>query len=708
MLEFRNKDNAVINANYKPADKLQNDRKSVYKRYHDMRNSRQDYNGANLEEIWNKSQRQYELWRPARSADDWQSNIVPPFTTSLVEKALAEIVDQVIRPTIVPRGPEDVQKAKLLNHIVDYTWEIGDGDLELYHAIKQALIFGKTIWQEDFFLDKREVKVMKKFDPENAKEEYVKKNIYDFNNVYGETVNLFDFYIDPSARTINRGKYKANDAIRRYIMDYDTFMERFKDGPWDQFGATRHVRPGGDTNYYQFYTPPQNTNREDDVEVLFYWGRRPDKLIIVANDVVIRDGPNPYNHKQLPFAEGSDVPLLSQFYSMGEPRLLESVQDELNTLRRMRIDRQHLDIWKMFLVSNRETLDEDDAIVRPSRFMFVEDTASVKALEYGDINPSAYREEELLKMDGREVTGVLSPQPTSTATEAAIHKESTMRALRLKIWLMSRELVTNIIRLRVPNIVQFYTVPMVEEIVGKQKVAKYRSIRTTDVKIENTRTGEIIEKDRKGEHFFEVKPEMITPQYGGYDLKLGAEPSLPISKPLLQQKTNELMQHPVIAAAVEQGIYDLGKVSDLMMDVNEYDPEKLKPQMEGEEPEQFLDTEQIFELANRENEIITKGKRVPPTAYAPRQHTEIHLAYMESEEFKRAAANEEILQNMAYHILGEEKAQQMREGGMANGQLPQQGQQGPPGQVPQGIEAGQAKATSPARMQGAEGVPPVV
>lgn len=33
---------------------------------------------------------------------------------------------------------------------------------------------------------------------------------------------------------------------------------------------------------------------------------------------------------------------------------LESIQDEINTLRRMVIDRNHLDIDKMFLVSNEK------------------------------------------------------------------------------------------------------------------------------------------------------------------------------------------------------------------------------------------------------------------------------------------------------------------------------------------------------------------
>jgi hypothetical protein len=89
----------------------------------------------------------------------------------------------------------------------------------------------------------------------------------------------------------------------------------------------------------------------------------------MANDVVIYNGPNPYNHKQLPFAAASDVTRLRGFWARGESQLLESIQDELTTTRRMRLDRNYMDIFKMFLVSESENLDDDDAIVAPSRFL---------------------------------------------------------------------------------------------------------------------------------------------------------------------------------------------------------------------------------------------------------------------------------------------------------------------------------------------------
>src|SRR4030043_1076462 len=105
-IDFRENNKAKINSVYKPPEKIQKDRKIVYERYSEMKNGRKTSNGENLEEKWNGWMRMYEAWRPPRKADDWQSIIVPPFTTAIVERALAEIVDQTIQPKIGVRAPE--------------------------------------------------------------------------------------------------------------------------------------------------------------------------------------------------------------------------------------------------------------------------------------------------------------------------------------------------------------------------------------------------------------------------------------------------------------------------------------------------------------------------------------------------------------------------------------------------------------------------
>src|SRR3990167_5403105 len=408
--------NAEIRAAYKPSEKEHGLLRFVYQRYSDMKATR-----SKFEPIWDRHEKQWEAWRPPKNINDWQSNIVPPFTTSIVEAELSELIDQTLRPKASARGPEDKPKATVINHVMEYTWEVGDGDID----------------------------------------------------VYMEAVKLQDFFIDESARSINRGPYKANDCIRRYILDFEKFKTVYKGKIFDPLDNAKYVKPGGDTNYYEFYQPPKGINQKE-IEVLWYWSRNPDKLVITANDVVLRNSPNPYNHKQLPFAQALDVMRPHQFYHKGEPELLESIQDELTTIRRQRIDRSHLDIEKVFLVSNREVLTDQDLITAPHKPIYVDDPmGSIKPLEYSATPQSAYLEEDRLKEDGERVTGMdvrsQSVRASGSATEAAILKEATLRRLRLKIWLLSRTLLMEQSRLRVANIIQHYSQPKLQSILGAKE-----------------------------------------------------------------------------------------------------------------------------------------------------------------------------------------------------------------------------------------------
>src|SRR3990167_3813233 len=114
-LEFRDNEKAKINTKYKPPDKIQEYRKKTYLRYAYMKQGRQ-INGQSIEPLWDRWEKQYESWRPNKSADDWQSNITPPFTTTIVERSLGEIIDQTLQPNVIPRGAEDAVRAKVINY----------------------------------------------------------------------------------------------------------------------------------------------------------------------------------------------------------------------------------------------------------------------------------------------------------------------------------------------------------------------------------------------------------------------------------------------------------------------------------------------------------------------------------------------------------------------------------------------------------------
>ena len=722
-----------ITSSYAPKGKEEKLLRRVYDRYEMMKKGKQR---QDAQKVWKKAKEQWEALRTERGADDWQSNHYVPITTAVVETALSEVIDQSPKPMILPRGSEDAPKATVMNHVFEYTWDVSDSDLEFEEIVHDAFIYGTGIGQEYFYKDIRMIR--KTVDSEETE-------ATDYEDCYLEAVPLEDFYVDENARGF-RGPYGARDCIRKYSMHIDDFRNFFKGKTWDPLGNAKYVKPGGDIEYYTYYKPEIEVYGDKQVCVLWYWSVKPDDwLIIVANDVIVFMGPNPYKHKQLPFSRAIDVKRTHHFYGKGEAELLESIQDEVNTLRRMIIDRNHLDIDKMFLGSSRLNLSDEDVITRPHGFIPVEDPALIKAVEYGDIPRSVELSLQHLEDDGTIVTGINPRQQslptTGTATEAAILKESTLKRIRLKVRRLEREFLTRVARLRVANILQFYSQPKLEKIVGEGMKVQYeaeiaeleargiketrnlvktgkdlfkksfRTIRMEDKEIDFDEKGSMLEKNKPGVNFFELKPEYFMPNEGGYDIKFSAGSTLPISEPLMQSKATEMYDR-LIQLAIGGVGYDPVKLGDLLLKVNHFNPSDfhVQQQAEGEDTARI---QNAIELASIENNIMMEtGAPVPQAAngtpYAPALHTRVHIEFTSSEPFQALEKTNPRVQIMIDHIVGEIAAQSTRAGQETPGQG--QGTPGgngiaPPQQSPVG---GTMQDIAPGQITGGGQAPPAI
>lgn len=659
---------------YNPSGDERQTLKHVYDRYYKMKDNRTFNNYGNWEDRWDNWEKQWMAWRPPKDTNDWQSDIFIPITTSTVEAILSEVVDQELIPWVVERGAEDSAKAKVMNAILKASWENAKSNVALHDIMKDALIFGTGIGQEYYWRQPRIIK------NQNGKD----VSVFDYDDVYLEPVRLWDFFIDERARSFT-GPYGAQDCIRRYIMDYDDFRTFFSGPIWDNMGNAEKVRPGGDINYYEFFKPPERMEKSHEVEVLWYWNKPDDLLCIVANEVAVTLKPNPYRHKQLPFVRAVDIKVPYQFYGKGEAELLVSIQEELNTLRRMVIDRNHLDIDKPVFVSDTLTIEDEDTIVRPHGAIPVGDVNAIKFPEYSDIQQSIFKSLDMLNDDRIRITGMderLQGLATGgTATEAAILKEATLKRIAMKLWHIKNDTLIDIGRLRVENIMQFYSQPKLQEIVddkdlakaeaqksvvnvdGKKYSADYRTIRLKDEKLtENDITKEPKLEKTKGYSFFTATPSLFLPERGGYDISFKATIDIPLSKPLQQQKTDEMYDRLSRNPAVDQW-----KLAEAELKSRDFDPDEFKKQ----EAPQTADSQtgimlkKMVDLAGMENSEMMKGKPIPPTAYASVVHTQIHVQFMLSDAFKKDA-NNKVVQLFTNHVVGEIAAQHQRQGMTGN------------------------------------------
>jgi len=698
-----------IRTDYNPSEAERETIKFVYNRKFDMESSPDRQDAMKDADKWEKQYEGRMGWKAKDSQkEEWQSRHTVPLSLSIVETALSELTEQNMRPLVLPRGTEDEAKARVMQRIFDYSWEVSDSDMLTYEALKDALMFGTAITQEYYLKDMKKIT-----DTKDGKES--ERTVAEYDDVMGEIVKLQDFYVDEKARGFT-GSFAVRDCIRRYIQNVDDIKLFFDNDTWNKLGNVKYVKAGGDTNYYEFYQPPQGINTDKECEVLWYWARSPrDRLVIVANDVLLFDGSNPYKHKQLPFVRWIDIKRTHRFYGKGECELLESIQDESDTMRRMLIDRAHLDIDKMFLVSDRLAFSDEDLMARPHGMIPVGDVNSAKPVEYGDVPRSVEVQLQHLSDDGIISTGInpraqALPQ-AGTATEAAMLKEATLKRLRLKVWLMKRESLIRLARLRTSNILQFYPQPKMEKIIGDRQTQAYEAeiaklknqgllvekgrdmfrmdFRTIPLENEtmnfDTKTGEPKLETKPGRDFFLARPEYYLPMArGGYDIKFDASSNLEISKPLMRTQGLELFDRLFMIAQTFPGSYDPVKLGDKTAQLYDYDPNALKPD-QAIQDEQSQRLEQMIELAGLENKQMMQGRPVPPTPFASPAHTRVHLEFMNSDEFQKQFPAEDPRTNIfTDHVVGEIMAQT----GRAQGS----GGQPPEGAVPE--ETGQPAASS--------------
>ena len=668
-----------IRAIYEPSKKEEEVRDMVYDRKIAMESSEKRQKALKDAE---QGRKQWEAIREEQNSDDWQSNHYVPLTTAVVETAVSEVINESPKPFILPRGYEDVAKARVMDQVYQYTWEVSYSDLALEDIVRDAFICGTAIGQEYYLRDQRVIQTTRKSDGT-----YETEDVVDYDDVMLDHVKLEDFYVDEQARGFF-GTYAARDCVRRYIMDIDSFKGFFKGPAWDPLDNAKYVFPGGDTNYYEKYRPPQGIDHSKQVEVLWYYSVKPkDWLIIVANDVIVVMGPNPYKHKQLPFARAIDIRRTHEFYGKGEPKLLESIQDEANTYRRMMLDRNHLDIDKMFYGSSRINLSDEDTIARPHGFIGGPEGADIKPVEYGDVPRSAEIQYKHLEDDSTIVTGI-NPRAqalpiSGTATEAAILKESTLKRLKLKVRRLNWEFLKRVAQLRVSNIIQYYNQPKLERIIGEEETLEYQNqikelekrgllekrddgvfqkkyrnmlLKGKEITIEN---GEPRVSDSTSEYnFFELEPKYFMPNKGGYDIKFEAGSSLPISKPLMQSKVQEMFDR--LIKIVDLAGYDYQKLGDMLMRVNDLNPADIKKELPMKS-DQEARLEMQVEMANMENKAMMGGKAIPGTPYVSPVHTLIHVKHTSSSQFQALPPNDPRVEIFNRHII-EELASQAERG----------------------------------------------
>lgn len=612
--DFLNKENTTIPDEKKATDHVELRLKS-------MKKARSAY-----ETIWTTNEQSYRV-EPGTvdekdDAESWRSTNTTPLTHGLVETAVSEFIDSEPDYEIASQKESEKDNVGIIKKIVEHTRYKGDYDYQKQISFRSIGIYGSTIWWEYYREDPRFIKTLKSFDDKTKKKTYEIAKTTEFNDCYGEWLSPWNFYPDENAKIMS----EANDCIRREVLNWSDFVRVYQDYPGFPL-----AKAGGNLDNNEAYPIEQGSNDEDRIEILHYYNKPYDIYWIDANGTLMNEFESslPDDHKELPFADGAYIKMPGHFWGIGMPQILAGTQAELDTIRRLRLDRSKLNISKVFLTSNREDLSDAEIAMSPGKRISVNDPAkSIMALEFSDTGASGYREEEALMNDARYATGVSDPSAANvtgaTATESAIVKEATLKRLRACLATNKTLFFERIGELRLANILQHYQDPIkVNKITGANGEEKweavYREVQTPDAEGKFSSIT-VKPEDLRGNFTFYVKPTTNIPL------------SFELEKEQKRQMFDRIVAIPVV---------DPEKAIRWLFDAHKDDADKVLMKGIGVPDE---------ELADSENARMMQGANIPPTLNAVPAHTQRHYKFIVENAWQ---IDQSVDQVISAHVNGE-------------------------------------------------------
>lgn len=382
----------------------------------------------------------------------WRSRIFVPYVYSTIQTMLSKMVANDPTIEFAPRNEESADKAKLMSKLFDYQWSKAGGFAKLVDWLLVTLLFGKGIVKIYWRFEKEEVQY-NKYELLGLRKTVGTKNKVLFDGPDFDVVDPLDLFIDPQAKTVNEAQWvihrtyptlenlkdtQTPDGKPLYNLPPDEEMMGTKQDPYYNEGMgdfkQRRARVTGPV-------PAVKDTTVDRVELLEHWTN--EEVVTVANKKhIIRREDNPFWDNRHPFVEMIDSPIPFDFYKMGTVEPIETLQHALNDTRNQRLDNVNLSLNRMWKVGKTGDVDEHELVSRPGGVIHVGQMDALEPFETPDVTQSSYREEEAIKYDIQQGTGISDfyakgvgndSVANRTATGAKLITEETNNRVKFKM-----------------------------------------------------------------------------------------------------------------------------------------------------------------------------------------------------------------------------------------------------------------------------------
>ena len=343
----------------------------------------------------------YRLWRFYKAKGSWVK-VFNPIGFSITIGLLSKLFVKTPRLTITSRLGRFRTVAKQIGALVEYQMNNPQSeepmDEEYISFLTEMLIAGTAVgkvgWDTEYITQFEEVPVTDEMgqpqldemgQPVTERQKIKKKG---FDDPIFEHIPIQNFYIEPGAKTIKDSKY----CIYEKFCSKDYLLEKQEQGYYqnvdDIESSTNKTDTTGIEQARGIYGKGNKSEKyKDKIQLLEYW--ESDRLIVVANGVVIKDEDNPYDHGKKPFVAMAYNKVPHEFYGIGVLEPIQDLHKAVNVSLTQRLEYVNNLLNQQVAVINGRNVDED-AIIDGYPIVHMDSADSVIPLNKGSVQQSAF------------------------------------------------------------------------------------------------------------------------------------------------------------------------------------------------------------------------------------------------------------------------------------------------------------------------------
>lgn len=491
----------------------------------DRFNRSESFRQTDQEQIWKRS---YNNWRGVldKSLYPWRSKLFIPWSFTVVETIIPKVFARDPKWRAISRDPtpgkDDASQqeepglklstpdeASVVNNLLGYQWSNMGMRLKMYDYIKDSLMYSKGYAKVTWNF---QTKTHTTMEPEVDKDDVitfkeVKKNKVSSDDPNVEIIDPFDIYVDPDATSLDNATY----VIHRKLVPFAGVKSNVNYKNIDQIKMAKDKTSAGRAidnnlnNQTRFDdAAPTVDNYKEEVEILEYWEE--DRLIVLANrTVVLRDTPNPYSHKKLPFVELDDYRDPHKYYGQSELSVIDPLQREINAIRNQRRDYDNLQLNPVIRMVPGTLRNPNSAVMAPGNVWMVSDLNSMDTFTLPALQGTSKDIEQQTAQDIQRAVAIdeigigLLPSGSArrSATEVVTATSMAGKRFAVKIALLE-EAVKKIGELVFALNQQFLDQERVIQIVGQRGGQEWLRLSPDDIRGEfyiDIETGSMLPKD---------------------------------------------------------------------------------------------------------------------------------------------------------------------------------------------------------------------